>query len=74
MKKVFITIVLSIFLIGCKKSDTELQIEHYELQKVKLEYLQALMKTKEGLSIEKRKEVIDSLIIEENTRLNNESN
>lgn len=74
MKKVIITIALTFLLTGCKKSETELQIEHYELQKVKLEYLQALLKTKEDLSFAKRQHLIDSLITEEKIRLENESN
>ncbi len=73
MKKAIITIGLSFLLTGCKKSETELQIEHYELQKVKLEYLQALLKTKENLSHEKRIQIVDSLISEEKTRLDNAS-
>jgi hypothetical protein len=74
MKKVIITIALTFLLTGCKKSNTELQIEHYELQKVKLEYLRALLKTKEDLSCEKRQHLIDSLITEEKIKLENESN
>lgn len=65
MKKVIITVVLAFLFIGCKKSNAELQIEHYELQKVKLEYLRALMKTKENLSYQERTRIIDSLITEE---------
>jgi len=71
MKKVFISFVLAITLFGCKKSETELEIEHYELQKVKLQYLETLMKTKENLSIEQQKKIVDSLIVEEKNKLKN---
>lgn len=69
MKKVVIPFVLAFMLFGCKKSETELEIEHYELQKVKLEYLETLMKTKENLSFEQRRYIIDSLITEETNKL-----
>lgn len=62
MKKSIITVALAFLLLGCKKSDAELQMEHYELQKIKLEYLQALMRTKEDLSYKEQSRVIDSLI------------
>jgi len=70
MKKAVISFAFAILLFSCKKSETELEIEHYELQKVKLEYLQALMKTKENLNFEERRHIIDSLIIEERNKIN----
>ena len=69
MKKAIISFALAILLFGCKKSETELEIEQYELQKIKLEYLETLMKTKENLSFEQRTHIIDSLIIEEKNKL-----
>ena len=69
MKKIIITIAIAILFIGCKKSDVELQMEHYELQIIKLDYLQALMKTKEDLSYKEQRRVIDSLINEEKQNL-----
>lgn len=74
MKKAIITIALTAVLFGCKKSETELQIEHYELQKVKLEYLETLMKTKQKLSYDRKIELIDSLISQENERLSHDKN
>lgn len=74
MKKVIITIAIAILLLGCKKSNVELEIEQYDLRKAKLEYLTELMKLKEGLRYEERQRLIDSLITEEKTRLDNDSN
>lgn len=72
MKKTIITISIAFVLMGCKKSNVELEIEHYELQKVKLEYLEALMKTKADLSYQERQRLIDSLITEEKTKIDND--
>jgi hypothetical protein len=69
MKKAIISFALAVLLFGCKKSEVELEIEQYELQKIKLEYLETLMKTKENLSFEQRNHIIDSLIIEEKNKL-----
>ena len=74
MKTVIITIAIAFLFIGCKKSDVELEIEYYELQKVKLEYLETLMKTKENLSNKERIRMIDSLITKESKNVQNDSN
>ncbi|MFV8351589.1 hypothetical protein [Flavobacterium sp. XS2P14] len=74
MKKVIITITVAILLLGCKKSSVELEIEQYDLRKAKLGYLTELMKLKEDLRYEERQRLIDSLITEEKTSLDNDSN
>lgn len=74
MKKVIITIAVAILLLGCKKSNIELEIEQYDLRTAKLGYLTELMKLKEGLRYEERQRLIDSLITEEKKRLDNDSN
>ena len=74
MKKIIIITVMALTFIGCKKSNVELQIEQYELQKVKLEYLEKLMNIKEDLSYKERQRLIDYIINEEKTTLKNESN
>lgn len=74
MKTTIITIALAFLFIGCKKSDVEIEIEQLELKKSKLEYLQVLMETKENLSYKQQRKVIDSLIQEENIRIENDSN
>lgn len=74
MKKVFITTVLLVTIIGCKKSNTEILIEEYELRQVKLSYLKDLMIIKSELDLEARQKTIDSLIFEEKNRINDTSN
>ncbi|MBA4317969.1 MAG: hypothetical protein C0412_06175 [Flavobacterium sp.] len=74
MKKIITITVLVLTLASCKKSNVELQIEQYELQKVKLEYLEKLMKVREDLSYKEQRRLVDSLITEEKTRLHNDSN
>jgi hypothetical protein len=74
MKKIITITVLVLTLASCKKSNVELQIEQYELQKVKLEYLEKLMKVREDLSYKEQCRLVDSLITEEKIRLHNDSN
>jgi hypothetical protein len=74
MKKALLTLVLALTLISCKKSNVELEIEQYDLRKAKLGYLKDLMDVKEGLSLQQRQHLIDSLILEEKNRLKNDSN
>ena len=74
MKKALLTLVLALTLISCKKSSVELEIEQYDLRKAKLGYLKDLIDTKENLTYKEQRRLIDSLIVEEKTRLENESN
>ncbi|RTY80706.1 hypothetical protein EKL97_10605 [Flavobacterium sp. LS1P28] len=74
MKKVIITITATILLLGCKKSNVELEIEQYDLRKAKLGYLKDLMDVKKDLDYDERTRMIDSLITEEKTRIDNDSN
>ena len=74
MKKIIIITVLALAFISCKKSNVELEIEQYDLRKAKLGYLKDLMDIKEGLRYKQKLHLIDSLIIEERTRVENESN
>lgn len=74
MKKIIIITVLALTLISCKKSNVEIQIEEYDLRKAKLGYLKDLMDVKKELDYKQQRAIIDSLIVEEQNRLNNDSN
>lgn len=74
MKKIIIITVLALTLISCKKSNVEIQIEEYNLRKAKLGYLKDLMDVKKELDYKQQRAIIDSLIVEEQNRLNNDSN
>lgn len=74
MKRIIITTLIVIVLSGCKKSNVELEIEQYDLRKAKLGYLKDLMDVKKELNFQQRQHLIDSLILEEKTRLENDSN
>lgn len=74
MKKIIILIALALTLIGCKKSNIEQQIDEYDLRKAKLGYLKDLLDTKQELEGKEKLKIIDSLILEEKTRINDDSN
>jgi putative ubiquitin-RnfH superfamily antitoxin RatB of RatAB toxin-antitoxin module len=74
MKKAIIIAALALTLIGCKKSNIEQEIDEYDLRKAKLGYLKDLLDTKEELEAQEKSRIIDSLILEEKTRLHNDSN
>lgn len=74
MKRILIITALALILTGCKKSNVELEIEQYDLRKAKLGYLKDLMDVKEDLDYDERTRMVDSLITEEKTRLDNDSN
>ena len=74
MKRILIITALYLILTGCKKSNVELEIEQYDLRKAKLGYLKDLMDVKKDLDYDERTRMVDSLITEEKTRLDNDSN
>ena len=74
MKRILIITALALILTGCKKSNVELEIEQYDLRKAKLGYLKDLMDVKKDLDYDERTRMVDSLITEEKTRLDNDSN
>ncbi len=74
MKRIIIITALALTLTGCKKSNVEIDIEQYDLRKAKLGYLKDLMDVKENLDYDERRRIIDSLILEERTQLDNDNN
>lgn len=63
----------SIIVLSCK-SEVQKKIEQYDLNKSKLEYLEALMKTREDLTYKENLKLIDSLIKEEKKEINVNNN
>jgi putative ubiquitin-RnfH superfamily antitoxin RatB of RatAB toxin-antitoxin module len=74
MKKIIILLALSLVLMGCKKSNIEQEIDEYDLRKAKLGYLKDLLDTKQELESKEKLKIIDSLILEEKTRINDDRN
>ncbi len=74
MKRILIITALALILTGCKKSNVELEIEQYDLRKAKHGYLKDLMDVKKDLDYDERTRMVDSLITEEKTRLDNDCN